>query len=114
MADTETRIAFAYATLKNDGNFLSRLGEILEKENVSRIVIGRPGYFKQDQKEDRGQTFEAMIKGKFPHLGIEFQNEMFTTRSAQDNLIAKGLKNVGQQDDAEAARIILQEFLDKA
>ena len=49
---------------------------------------------------------------KFP-IRIEYQNEMFTTKMAQANLIERGVKHVSLHDDEEAARIILQEWLDK-
>jgi len=44
---------------------------------------------------------------------VEYQNEMFTTKMAQANLIERGEKGVSQHDDEEAARIILQEWLDR-
>ncbi len=119
LADMETRIAFVYATLKNDGNFLAELGKIIEKENVEKIVIGKTmtsGFQNLGGKDGWGgcQELTEKIKEKFPEISVDFQNEMFTTKSAQDNLIEKGMKNVGKFDDAESAKIILQDFLDKA
>ena len=114
LADTETRIAFVYATLKNDGNFLADLAKIIEQERIETIVIGVPNYLHHEKKETAGEKLGEMIGKAFPRVRIEYQNEMFTTKSAQDNLIAKGLKNVGKHDDAEAAKIILQEWLEKA
>ena len=35
------------------------------------------------------------------------------TKMAQQNLIERGMKNVSKYDDEEAARIILQEWLDR-
>lgn len=118
MADTETRIAFAYTTLKNDREFLVTLGKIIEKENVETVVIGKTmtsGFQDSGDKDNRGgyQELAEKIKKDFPDMAVEFQNEMFTTKSAQDNLIEKGEKNVGKIDDAESARIILEEWLEK-
>ncbi|MFA7319196.1 MAG: Holliday junction resolvase RuvX [Parcubacteria group bacterium] len=113
MADTETKIAFAYAILKHDENFMKELTKIIEKENIKRIIIGVPIYKQLEKKETAGEKLGEKIKAIFPQMEVEYQNEMFTTKSAQDNLIAKGMKNVGKYDDAEAAKIILQEFLDK-
>jgi RNase H-fold protein (predicted Holliday junction resolvase) len=38
---------------------------------------------------------------------------MFTTREAQRNLIEKGVKGIKKYDDQEAARIILQNWLER-
>lgn len=113
MADTETKIAFAYATLKNDENFLTDLAKIIEQERIKTVVIGIPAYLHGEKKEVACEKLGETIGRAFPRLKIEYQNEMFTTKSAQDNLIAKGMKNVGRHDDAEAAKIILQDWLDK-
>jgi len=112
LADTETKIAFAYATIKNSKNLLADLEKIIEKENIIMIVIGVPGYLavakeKSDQKS-LGKLLE--INTGVP---IAYFEEMFTTRMAQANLKEKGAKHVSKIDDKEAARIILQEYLDK-
>ena len=112
MADTETRIAFVYATLKNDGNFLTDLAKIIEQERISEVIIGVPTYLHREKTESAGEKLGEAIKKSFPRVRVAYQNEMFTTKSAQDNLIAKGMKNVGKGDDAEAAKIILQEWLE--
>jgi RNase H-fold protein (predicted Holliday junction resolvase) len=38
---------------------------------------------------------------------------MFTTKMAQENIKKRGEKNISKMDDQEAARIILQSWLDK-
>lgn len=48
-----------------------------------------------------------------PAVSIAYQDEMFTTKMAQQNLIERGVKHVSKHYDEEAARIILQEWLDK-
>jgi putative transcription antitermination factor YqgF len=113
LADGETKIAFGYAVLKSDKNFWRQLAEITEKEEVNLIVLGRLGSVGKLEKSgvDIGEIGERIRK----ELGIpvEFQEEMFTSKSAQANLREKGAKQVGKIDDKEAARIILQEWLDK-
>lgn len=125
IADAETRVALAYATLRNDGKLLERLGEILSKENIGTVVIGipahtalrsgagKPSYVNREQVEYEGEKLGRVIKEAFSFVEIAYQNEMFTTKSAQANLIETGMKQVSKHDDEEAARIILQEWLDK-
>lgn len=112
LADEETKIAFAYATIKNDKNFLQNLAEIIEKENVKTVVIGVPSYINREEveydSEKLGKFLEENLK-----IEVEYQNEMFTTKMAQAKLIEKGVKGIKRYDDQEAARIILQEWLDR-
>lgn len=113
MADTEIKIAFVYATLKNDENFLTDLAKIIEQERIETIIIGIPVYLHCEKRETAGEKLGEAIKEALPRMRIEYQDEMFTTKMAQDNLRAKGMKNVGKRDDAEAAKIILQSWLDR-
>lgn len=115
LADTETRIAFTYATIKNDKDFLQKLAEIIKKENVKKIILGKPGKLggsgliqKSFDIGEIGKKIEKELK-----IPVAYQNEMFTTKMAQDNLKEKGAKNIQKYDDQEAARIILQSWLDK-
>jgi putative holliday junction resolvase len=118
LADEETKMAFIYKTLKNDKNFLQNLAEIVEKENVKMIVIGIPQYnikYDADPVKSQGDNGARRL-GKWieNNLKVEvaYQNEMFTTKMAQANLIEKHVKGIKRYDDQEAARIILQEWLD--
>jgi putative Holliday junction resolvase len=134
MADTETKIAFVYKILPNDKNLTEELGKIIQKEDIRKIIIGIPEYklpsnchpelvsgSKSSQIRCRnkfGMTncFEykkwgEMLKEKLS-VEVEYQEEMFTTKMAQDNLKERGNRNISQ-DDQEAARIILQDWLDK-
>lgn len=112
IADDETKMAFAFDTLGNDKNLLSKLKEIADCENVRIVVIGMTAHEKDPESAKKKQAFGEEVAKQ---LGVEvfYQEEMFTTKMAQANMIAKGLRDVGKKDDAEAARIILQEWLDK-
>lgn len=112
LADNETKMAFAYKTLKNDKNFKNNLGEIVEKENVGKIVIGIPAYSTPGSVEKEAKELGEFLKNTLK-IEVFYQNEMFTTKMAQSNLIEKGMKRVNKFDDQESARIILQEWLDK-
>jgi len=103
IADNETRIASAYTTLDNDKNFLPKLAEIIEKEGISKVIIGTT---------DSATKLADFLKDKLK-VEVEYQNEMFTTKQAHQNLIEKGMKGIKRFDDQEAARLILQGWLDK-
>lgn len=112
LADGETKIAFSYATLQNDSHFLEKLGEICRKEGVVAVVLGR---LAGEKLRQRAFDIEQVGRKISQELGVEvhYQEEMFTSKMAQDNLIEKGGKNIGKQDDQEAARIILQAWLEE-
>ena len=111
LADSETRIAFVYNTVKNDKYFFQKIAETVERENVETIIIGVPSHINRKdveyEMERVGNILEKELKVK-----VCYQNEMFTTKMAQANLIEKGVKGIKKHDDEEAARIILQEWLD--
>jgi len=112
MADSETRMAFSYTTLDNDRNFLQKLEEIVKKENISTVIIGIPSYINREQAVYPGEKLGEFLKKKM-EIEIEYQSEMFTTREAQRNLIERGVKGIKKYDDQEAAKLILQGWLDK-
>lgn len=115
MADSEMRMAFSYGTLKNDKNLRRKLAEIIERENVSKVIIGEnqhPSVASGHPPSSEGRKIGEWIKNELK-AEVEYQEEMFTTRQAQRNLIEKGVKGIKKFDDQEAARIILQSWLDK-
>ena len=108
VADSELKIASALKTIPNDQNFLAELQKIIEENKISRIIFGVTDY--NSQKDDKKQTGK-MIAEK-TGISLEFWNEMFTTKMAQENIKETGAKNIKRLDNQEAARIILQEWLD--
>jgi len=114
IANSENRVAFAYDTLKNDNNFWQNLSEIILKESIELIIVGISQHTEFKKIELRAREFGQIIKKKFPEIEVEYQNEMFTTKMAEANLIEKGVKKIKNADDQESARIILQSWLDKS
>lgn len=112
MASQETKMAFAFKILENNKDLIQNLGKIIDENEVKKVVIGIPKYGKGETIENEARKLGERLEKE---LGIEvfFQEEMFTTKMAQANLIEKGMKGVGKLDDSEAARIILQDWLDR-
>ena len=112
LAHSETGVALPFATLPNDKNTVTALGNIITSENIGTVVIGKPSYEHQEKKEHPGETLGKLLAEQFS-VQIEYQNEMFTTKMAQANLLEQGVKHSSKNNDEEAARIILQEWLGK-
>jgi RNase H-fold protein (predicted Holliday junction resolvase) len=96
--------------------------KIIEKEKVKTVVIGRAGYVHDQNVETprRGVSTATVdnailqLSQNLKNLGVdvEYEEEMFTTKMAENNLKERGEKNIQKYDDQEAARIILQSWLD--
>ncbi len=110
LAHEEIRTALAYGVLKNDAALVENIRSLIEKEEIGTIVIGihkSATYHGEHEGEKLGKLLEEQLAVK-----VVYQDEMFTSKMAQSNLIAQGEKHVSQHDDAEAASILLQSWLD--
>lgn len=111
LAHAETRIAIPFATEHNDDGLVERLARLILQESIGTIVIGIPSYVNRREIEYPGERFGRSLAKKTAAT-IVYQDEMFTTKMAQQRLIQRGEKAVSQHDDAEAAAVILQQWLD--
>lgn len=111
IADSQTKIAFAYKTLQNNHDFMDQLGKIINQEDIELVIIGEA-----ESKDKYKKSFEAKEIGekikKIFQVKVGYIAEMFTTKMAQDRLKEKGAKKIKQWDNQEAARIILQDWID--
>jgi putative Holliday junction resolvase len=109
IADSETRIAFAYGTLKNDNKMLQNILGIIKKEKIEVVVIGIPKRIGDKNKVYAGEKL-GKILGKEKNI-VYYQDEIYSTKMARENLKEKGMKKISRLDHQEAARIILENFL---
>ncbi len=107
MAETETKIAFALGILKNDAEFWEKLQKIIRENEVDFVIIGKPRWI--TEKKDKIQNLAEKIN-KDLEIKVQVVEEMFTSKMAQNNLKEAEKKNIGL-DDAEAARIMLEDYL---
>lgn len=111
IGDEETKIAFALDAFKNDQDFFGKLKKLIFDKNIVRIIVGMARHDKDlsgsQEKAAFGEKLEKELK-----IPVEFADEMFTTKMAQENIKMRGRKNITRFDDQEAARIILQGWLD--
>lgn len=111
VADAETRIAFAHGTIDSK-NFLESLGKIIREENVDAVVIGELGNAGKGKRSFEAREIGEMI-GNSLRVKVFYQEEMFSTKMAENNLKEAGVKGIKRLDNQEAARIILQSWMDK-
>lgn len=112
LAETETGLASAYTTLHNDSKLLGALGKIIQDKGVKKVVMGIPSPLNRKavfyDSEKLGELMEHNLG-----VVVVYQNEMFSTKIAQTYLMEKGIKKIERFDDQEAAKIILQDYLDR-
>jgi len=111
IADSETRIAFAYGTIKNDKKLLQNILAIINEENIAQVIIGAPKRMRDNKIIYAGEKLGEQLEKK--NIKISYQDEIYSTKIARENLKEKGLRDINRFDDAEAARIILDSFLQK-
>lgn len=112
LAHAETGVAIPFMTERNDDGLIDRLAALIQAENVGTVVIGIPSHVNRERVEYPGEKLGRQLIVK-TGVVIAYQDEMFTTKLAQQALISRGEKGVGKKDDAEAARIILQQWMEK-
>ena len=114
IADDELRIA----TVLGEVETVSLTGEIeeLQKEyDFSKIIFGGLEFNEQfggDNSNVHNQKKACLDEIKKIGIEVEIAEEMLSTKMAQQNLLEGGKKMVSKQDNGEAAKIILQGWLD--
>ncbi|MCW1888440.1 MAG: Holliday junction resolvase RuvX [Candidatus Moranbacteria bacterium] len=110
LAHAETRIAVAYGIWPVDENLWPILKKILQIEEIGTVILGDPEHPEADFAEELMQVREKLAA---LGVGVVMQNEMFTSKMAQANRLEAAKKAVQAHDDAEAARIMLTDWLEK-
>lgn len=110
--DTGVRLAIPVTTLVVDGTEIDRIKRLIEDERAEVLVVGYP---RNQSGEPTAQTqyvekIAAELKGLAPSL--VFQDESLTSVLAEQRLKATGRPYSKGDIDAEAATLILQDYLE--
>lgn len=109
LAHAETRVAVTYGTWPVDAHLWPILREIVSLEGIGTIVLGDPEH-PDTQNQESLQKFKNKLERDL-RVTVVLQNEMFTSKMAAHNLREVEQRAKGAPDDAEAARIILSDWL---
>lgn len=98
--------------VKSLADAVSKVHRIVKSQRAENIVVGLPLSLKGTETQQSIQTryFVDTLKAT-NGANIEFWNEAFTTQQAKSST-RKGTSRKKRNIDSEAARIILQEYLD--
>jgi len=106
-ASSAARLAEALKTVQTE-EVVEEIRRLATNDEVSKVVVGLPRNMggEETAQTDWVRHFVEDAKTELPQLEFFFQDESLTTVTAE----SKGKKVT--DPDAEAARIILQDFLD--
>ena len=113
VADGSVRIAVPYATVEVDGNEIEAIAKIYLDQAAETIVVGYP---RNQQGEATAQThYVENFTKKLEDFDAEivFQDESLTSVIAEQRLIAQKKPYMKGDIDAQAASIILQDYLEQ-
>jgi len=114
IGDNNVRIAMPFDTIEVDGKELERIAALVLDQAVDTVVIGYP---RNQSGEATAQTmyvekFASSLKDIAPR--IVFQDESLTSVLAEQQLKAMKRPFAKGDIDAQAAAIILQDYLETA
>lgn len=103
-ATSDLKIATPFKILKNSSDLYADLQKVMNEEKTDKLVVGYPLTLKGEAGK-QAKEVEVFIK-KLATLGlaVELQDERFSSRSAVGNR---------REDDASAAALILQTYLER-
>jgi putative Holliday junction resolvase len=117
ISDESQILAFGLNTISNL-EIISFLREIIEKENVNILVIGKPLQKNNSPSEIESSIilFIKKLNINFPQIIIKRYDERFTSLIAKKTIIEVGIKKMKRRNkdlvDKISATIILQSYLE--
>jgi len=112
VADTAIKIAVAFETIIVDGHEIEAIAEIVLREKAETIVVGYP---RNQQGETTAQTrYVELFAERLEDItdNIVFQDESLTSVIAEQRLVAMKKPYNKGDIDAQAAAIILQDYME--
>ncbi|GMR19141.1 MAG: Holliday junction resolvase RuvX [Patescibacteria group bacterium] len=105
LAISEDDLAEPYGTISSFEEF----EEVVRKEKIERILLGRPEGKYRSEVERWGRRIEKEMG-----MQVVLRSEVFTTREALQKAIEAGkTRKARRRLDALAAALLLQEYLDE-
>ncbi|RYC73664.1 Holliday junction resolvase RuvX [Candidatus Nanosynsacchari sp. TM7_ANC_38.39_G1_1] len=112
MADSQVKIAIPFGWLENDERVIVRITELVLQHDIKTIVVGYPRNQSGEptQQTEFVESFVERLADIELDTDIVFQDESLTSVQAEQRLAGR-IKDKGEID-AEAASIILQDYLE--
>lgn len=122
VSDEMRMLASARGVIPNNDLAMKALRELVTRDNVRLVLLGLPKTMSNTDSDMTTQVraFEQVLSAQMAKLDVkvEMRDERFTSMMANANIALSGLGKKKKEDkvlrDEEAARILLQEYLDSA
>ncbi len=113
LADTSVRIAVPYDTVEVNGNEVITITELILHEKIDTVVVGYPR--NQAGLATAQTAYVEQFAEQFADIDAEitFQDESLTSVIAEDQLKQHKRPYTKADIDAQAAAIILQDYLEE-
>lgn len=113
-ADSDTRIAVPVGFVNVDGSEWQEIARIARTNNTSLFVLGLP---RSNEGNETAQStyvrnFASALMKAIPGAKVRFQDESLTSVMAEERLKSRKKRYEKGEIDAEAAAIILQDFIE--
>lgn len=110
-ADEKMRIAVPYGVVEVNGEEIAALCKLIAQHGIETVVVGYP---RNQSGEATQQTalVEAMVEPLRQYAQVVFQDESLTSVLAENRLKAAKKPYTKGDIDAEAASIILEDYLE--
>jgi putative holliday junction resolvase len=113
LGDDESSIAAPIEVIQNDGpdKVIKALNTLVQEESIEAFVIGipwRPEGLEESPQKKKNEDFAELVKERIG-LPVHLVNEQFTSVESRRLQVEHG---AGAKEDALAAMLILQEYLD--
>jgi putative transcription antitermination factor YqgF len=112
-------LAFSRGILVNDSSLISSITERIKSESVGTVLLGVPKTLSGGESAMTKEVlaFQAKLRATLPeNIELETRDERLTSIIAETNIRARELPKKKREQkslrDEEAARILLQEYLD--
>ncbi|MDO4611612.1 MAG: Holliday junction resolvase RuvX [Candidatus Saccharibacteria bacterium] len=113
--DSDTRIAVPVGYFVTDGSEWQEIGRLMRVLETNQVVLGLPrnNSGAETRQTEYVREFAKELASRFPEAKIDFQDESFTSVEAEERLKLRKRGYEKGDIDAEAAAIILQDFIEK-
>jgi putative holliday junction resolvase len=123
VSDEEKKYSFHRDNFINDKHLIKNILELIAKENIIKIILGYPLNLKSEKTmqtievEMFSKKLNDNLRSNAVKAEIIYEDERFTSKLAEYNLISSGLKKKDRKNkgltDSISAQILLQDYLDK-
>ena len=113
--DDHTRIAVPVGWIPNDGSQWLKIAQVAGELGTDRFIVGLPrsNSGNETAQSAYAREFARALTQQIPGVRVKFQDETLTSVVAEERLKASGHPYEKGDIDAEAATIILQDYLEQ-